>query len=313
MSVMSPGARRNRTIHTDRSGAESKGLATVYLLPMAKPVPRAWSEALEGWKIHMRASGHPETTIESRIQHLSVFARGSGCLDPWTVTTNEIIEWTGRQAWANETRRGRRQSFIAFYRYGLAAELIDESPAEELPRVKPSPPNPRPIPFDIYRDALLRGTRRERLILRLAAEAGMRRTEIALVHQQDLLRDLDGWSLHVHGKGNKRRLVPLNRSLAIAVRDACEASGGWALPGKIDGHMSPQYVGILASRLLPDPWTLHTLRHAFATELLWSGENLRTIQELLGHASVATTERYTQVKDKAKRAAVDALHVRHAG
>lgn len=308
-----PKAGRNRTIHTARGGLTAGRAARLYVLPMARPLNGAWATALEGWVVHMRAAGHPDTTIRTRVENMTVFARAAGCPDPWAVTTQDILDWTGRQAWAQETRRGRRQSFIAFYRYALTTGKIECSPAETLPRVKPAPPSPRPVPLSVYRDAMARATDRERLILRLAAEAGMRRTEISLVHARDIVEDLDGWSVLVHGKGGKRRLVPLNRSLAIAVRRACATGGGWAFPGDDNGHLSARYVGKLATRLLDEDWTLHTLRHAFATELLWSGENLRTIQELLGHASVATTERYTRVRDGAKRAAVDALLERHAG
>lgn len=288
-------------------------LAPVYVLSMTRGLSRAWAQALDGWMPYMRTSHLAETTIKARVDHMSLFARVGGVEDPWAVTESDIIEWTGRQAWGQETRRGRRNSFIAFYRYGVRRGHITESPAEYLPRVRPAAPSPRPVPLEVYRAALDRADARETVILRLAAEAGMRRSEISLVHSRDLIQDLDGWSIHVHGKGRKRRLVPLNKSLALLVRATCAATGGWLLPGDIDGHMSAQYVGKLAARLLDEHWTLHTLRHAFATELLWDGTDLRTIQELLGHASVATTERYTQVKDGAKRAAVDALRARHTG
>src|SRR5699024_4559569 len=102
---------------------------------------------------------------------------------------------------------------------------------------------------------------RERLILRLAAELGLRRTEIALVHQRDMTEDLDGWSLLVHGKGDKERLLPLINSLSIALRTATLASGGWAFPGGDAGHLSPRYIGTLISRILPPGVTLHQLRH----------------------------------------------------
>lgn len=280
---------------------------------MDRAVSAAWLGALTEWVIYLRASGHAETTIRTRVENMRVFARAAGFTDPWTVTAHDIITWMGQQAWMQETRRGRRQTFVAFYAFGVERGYITASPAAALPRVKPAPARPRPAPLQVYRNALSRADSRETLILRLAAEAGLRRGEIAVIHERDIFEDLDGWSLTVHGKGGKRRVVPLNRSLALALRMACRVGGGWALPGDINGHLSTKYVGILATRLLDDDWTLHTLRHAFASELLWQGTDLRSIQELLGHASLATTERYTKPRDGAGRAAVELLRDRHAG
>ncbi|UPU89749.1 tyrosine-type recombinase/integrase [Demequina sp. TMPB413] len=136
---------------------------------------------------------------------------------------------------------------------------------------------------------------------------------MALVHARDLVHDAGGWTLTVHGKGAKDRDVPLNPSLALAIRKACLAGGGWCFPGSDHGHLSPRWVGKLLTRALPNPWTAHTLRHAFGTELLRLGVDLRTIQYLLGHSSVATTQRYTKPADDAPRAAITALRDRYAG
>ena len=75
-----------------------------------------------------------------------------------------------------------------------------------------------------------------------------------------------------------------------AVRLAC--GGGWMLPGQINGHLSARRVGELAAEALPAPWTLHTLRHRFATRAYDATGDLVTVSRLLGHASVATTQRY---------------------
>jgi integrase/recombinase XerC len=75
-------------------------------------------------------------------------------------------------------------------------------------------------------------------------------------------------------------------------------------PGAEDGHLTPQHVGKLMARALPDHWTAHTLRHRFATRAYRGSRNLRAVQVLLGHSSVATTERYTAVEDDEIRAAM---------
>lgn len=179
------------------------------------------------------------------------------------------------------------------------------SPAQRLAPVKPSEPRPRPIPERLYRNAIDRADRRTRLILRLAGEMGLRRAEIAQVHARDLIEDLDGWTLVVHGKGDKDRDVPLPPHLAAEIRWTCKA--GWMLPGDYFGHLSPRWVGKLATRLLPDQWTIHTLRHRFSTISYRLDRDLMTLRDTLGHSSVATTQRYIKVADAAKRQLVTSV------
>lgn len=74
-----------------------------------------------------------------------------------------------------------------------------------------------------------------------------------------------------------------------------EGPNGWVFPGNVNGHLSPRWVGTLATRVLPEPWTLHTLRHRFATVAYNAGtKDLVAVQHALGHKSITTTQRYTQ-------------------
>ena len=217
------------------------------------------------------------------------------------MTGEQLIAWAARQKWARETRRSVYYSARSLFGYLHASGRIEGSPAAALPRVKATEPLPRPTPEVIYRTALADVTeRRVRVALRLAAEAGLRRTEVSLVHADDLQPDLLGWTLIAHGKGGKDRRVPLEDDLAREV--AVQADGGWLLPGRIDGHLSGAYVGKLVARALPGVWTMHTLRHRFGT-LAADGGDLIAVQRLLGHASVATTQRYVLRPDDALRRA----------
>jgi integrase/recombinase XerC len=137
----------------------------------------------------------------------------------------------------------------------------------------------------------------------LAAQAGLRCVEVSRVHTDDIVQDFEGWSLHVLGKGGRRRVVPLTRRLALELR---ALPRGYAFPGKIDGHLSAAYVSKLVSRALPDGVTAHMLRHRFASRAyVGAGRDIRAVQELLGHSSVATTQVYTKVPDGALRAGVE--------
>lgn len=150
----------------------------------------------------------------------------------------------------------------------------------------------------------MRASPRERIMLRLAAEVGLRRGEVAVAHTRDIMEDLVGRSLVVHGKGGRTRIVPLPHSLGVALSTIPE---GYFFPGQDDGHLSPRYVGKLIRDLLPDQWTMHTLRHRFATRLYAHTRDLLGVQGMLGHATPTTTRRYVQWDTSRMRTAVDEL------
>ena len=126
-------------------------------------------------------------------------------------------------------------------------------------------------------------------MVHLAARAGLRRGEIARVQRDDVTRDLVGWSLLVHGKGGRERLVPLVGDLAVMLR---ERPDGFIFPGDDGGHLSAPRVGELVSEVLPSGWTCHTLRHYFATNAYRATHDLLVVQRLLGHAKPETTAGY---------------------
>ena len=138
-------------------------------------------------------------------------------------------------------------------------------------------------------------------MMRLAAEAGLRRAEVAQLHVRELL-DIDGPALLVHGKGGKTRMVPISDLLAAMLRDSA-AGDGYLFPNGHGGHLSAGHVGKLVQRALPPEWTMHTLRHRYATRVYRGSHDIRAVQTLLGHASVLTTQRYAAIADDEIRAA----------
>jgi integrase/recombinase XerC len=269
---------------------------------------QAWIDEVEAYLGHQKAGGKPETTRRARRDHLYHLARRVEVATPWALTGRMLVEYSMMQDWAKETRRSRRATFLSFWRWGVADGRCDTVVAEELPRIPATTPRPRPAPDNVYREALLRARPRETLMLRFSAEVGMRRSEVAQIHTRDLLDDLVGWSLVVHGKGDKERLMPLPGSLARAMQDA---EPGYLFPGNWGpGHLSPAYVGKLVRNLLPDGWTMHTLRHRFGTRAYALKSDLLLVQELLGHASPATTRRCVELDRKRHRALVDELEQR---
>ena len=87
--------------------------------------------------------------------------------------------------------------------------------------------------------------------------------------------------------------MPITVTLTMAIGDHCE--WGFLFPGQIDGHISPGWAGTVISRLMPDGASMHALRHRFASKGYAGTRNRRAVQDALGHAGVATTERYTSV------------------
>ncbi|MGQ4576138.1 tyrosine-type recombinase/integrase [Dermabacteraceae bacterium P7006] len=270
----------------------------------APAVPSAWHALIVEWRSHLQAAALSPNTIRARLEHINHLARRGPWDSPADVTGPALVEWFASQTWAVETRRGRRNTYLSFWRWLIDTGRADTSPAAALPVVHTTTPLPRPIPEDTLSSAKA-ASRDERVtvILRLAAEAGLRRAEIAQVHNNDLVQDLTGWSLLVRGKGGKQRIVPLSPALALLVR-ARTSRYGYLLPGNDNGHLSARYVGKLATRAIPGGWTLHTLRHRFATRAYQHQHDVFTVQRLLGHASPATTQRYVALDSSGLRATV---------
>lgn len=274
-------------------------MATISLM-----VCSVWMQVIDSFILTQAAAGAPATTQRARRDHLMHLARRVD-VDPAEVTGDMLLSYVAGQTWANETRRGRRSTFRKFWSWGLTAGYLTIPAADSLPVVKAGAPSPRPCPDGAYQRALMKARPRERLMLRLSAELGLRRAEVAQIHERDIADDLGGVSLRVHGKGNKERTVPLPAGLAIELTEACKH--GFAFPGDEAGHLSPRWVGKLITRLLPPELTMHTLRHRFASRAWSSGVDIWVLQSILGHASSDTTRRYVAIPQTAERAAIEGM------
>lgn len=280
--------------------------------PQPLPPPPSWAPHIDAHLAHLRAGGRPTTTLGLRRYQLVRAARALGP-NPWSVTTADIEAWAATQDWSNETRRSFRSALRGFYRWAVAAGLADHDPAAALPSVRPSEPAPHPASQSAWTSALLAADPRALLMVRLAGELGMRRGEVAQVHANDVVDDLLGWSLRVHGKGGKIRVLPMPDDLAREVQRACRAGGGYAFPGRINGHLSAPRVGRIVSGLLPEGVSMHALRHRFATLAHGVDHDLLVVQALLGHASVETTRRYVLTDPAALRRTIQAVRGGAAG
>lgn len=267
-------------------------------------IPDQWAREIASWRTAMRAMRLTAQTIELRSCHIRRLARAGLAENPWAVERSELLEWVGEHNWGRETARTVRSSLRRFWTWGLTTGRTDANIADVIPRVRPEQPRPRPADSDVVASALRAADPRVALMLRLATELGMRRGEVAQVHpERDLARDGLGRSLIVHGKGERERVLPLPDDLADQL---FATSTGYLFPSPTGGHLSAHWVGTLVSRALADGTTMHQLRHLCATEIHSRTHDVRLVQELLGHASLATTQRYLAVDDAQVRAAVNA-------
>lgn len=268
-------------------------------------LPAAWGAAIDGWLTWLIAAGTSPATRRTRRAHVRSVARELGAQHPRDVTTTDLLSILGRAGYSIEHRRGLRASLGSFYRWCSTSGAVDTNPTLTLPSVRAATGAPKPATDEIWRHILDTADSRTRLMARLACEAGLRRAEVACVHSDDLIHGIDGAELIVHGKGNKQRVLPITVTLAAELAKT-SPFGGFLFPGKIDGHISPDRVGHLVSRVMPRGWSMHKLRHRFATRGYAGTGNLRAVQEALGHASVATTQRYTAVASREIRAVSEA-------
>lgn len=297
--------------------ANSRSSETVLTFPsmnsgVAKAIPSEWSDIIRGYLVAQSAAGRPRTTVATRRGHLARMARELHA-PPAAVTADMLVDWFGSDTnthWATETRRGYRNTIRGFFQWAYRDGRLTADLSEALEKVKASKPSPRPAPDTVWTSALLAADRRVTVMLRLAAEGGLRRGEVARVHTTDLTYSVQGAQLLVHGKGDKLRIIPINDGLAALIdlgaagHTPGTSPNGWLFPGADDGHLSPRWVGKLCTKVMPGIWTMHKLRHRFAAKVYRGSRNLRALQVLLGHESVATTEIYTPVDDDEIRAAM---------
>jgi site-specific recombinase XerD len=211
----------------------------------------------------------------------------------------------------------------SFSRWALRAGLRSDDPTLPIQWPKRTKPAPRALSQSELRQLFkaimvpegLTAQRqimwcRNRRVIFLMLFAGLRISEAAALRWRDV--DLEGRYLVVRdGKGGKDRSVPLHPILLAELTAVPPHRPNWAVAGKVDGSgMTVKSMAHIFERWLPERGltiSAHQLRHSFATELLRKRADIREIQELLGHESLETTQRYLALDPERLRAAVELL------
>jgi integrase/recombinase XerC/integrase/recombinase XerD len=300
--------------------------------PDAKPSD-SWSEVLKLFDADLRRRGAAEKTRRAYGVDIGQFA--SWCatheLQPAGVSLRAMRRFAAAlsEGGAAPTTVGRKlASLRAFYRCLREHGLVEQNPADLLSTPKRASRLPRVLkPGDVsgLLDRIGATTPlqlRDRAMFEIAYACGLRAEEIVALDLSS--PDFDGEQLRVEGKGSKTRFVPTGEPALRALASYLERGR----PALAAGDEEPALLLSKSGRRLSTSdvrrrlrvWTTrsglagapspHALRHSFATHLLEGGADLRAIQELLGHASISTTQVYTRVESARLRQAYLSSHPR---
>jgi integrase/recombinase XerC len=283
-------------------------------------------------RYNRNASAHTIRAYDTDLTQLVTFLAAEGGSKPSEVVVGHFTLDGIRGFLADQHRRGlsrssagrRLAALRTFARYLVREGLIVEDPTvlvgaprreqtlpahlatEEMDRLLSAP------------DASTAAGRRDQAVLELFYASGLRLSELVDLDLTDV--NLSSRIVRVRGKGGKERLVPFNRTAAEAMRTMMADRGGLPGPGGTSrggagrhakirhplflnqrgGRLTTRSVDRIVRRYVREAAIArgispHALRHTFATHLLQSGADLRAIQELLGHARIGTTQRYTHL------------------
>jgi integrase/recombinase XerC len=286
--------------------------------------------------LHVERAASPHT-LKGYREDLETFLQyfreaDDSCPDPAELTAVELRGYLAalhEAGYAKTSIARKLASLRSFYRFGQREAWIDHNPAKALR----NPRKTRKLPHFLTTTEvgkLLAAPPsdqtlglRDRAILETLYSAGLRVSELVGLNDGDL--DFEQGIVRVRGKGRKERIAPLGSY-------ATRALGRWLKVRKLSaeeptGREAPVFVNRFGSRLtarsvgrmlekhlqhagLDDRTSPHTLRHSFATHLLDRGADIRSVQELLGHKSLETTQIYTHVSTSNLRAAYEKAHPR---
>ncbi len=303
-----------------------------------------FAQAIERFGLHLRAerSLSPHTT-RAYLSDLRQFASAVGAKAPGALRSDDVRRFLAERHGRTEPASLSRKlaALRAFFRFLVREGVIAADPSAGIPAPRTPRRLPRPLAVDDCQVLMTasgasapraaseasaeRSELRDRAIVELLYGAGLRVGELVALDVRDV--DLTRGEVRVLGKGGKERVVPL----PAAAREALSA---WLAPRRRPGVLGePLFVALRARRGersrrldprdvrrrlaqralaagLSDRVHPHRLRHSYATHLLDMGADLRAIQELLGHTSLSTTQKYTAVSAERLIAVYDRAHPR---
>jgi tyrosine recombinase XerC len=229
----------------------------------------------------------------------------------------KYVVFLKQNKYSDRTIARKISSFRVFFKYLVQQELIDSNPAEyvQIPKLK------KKLPDFLFFEEIIKLidsfkednaiTKRDQVIVELLYGTGMRVTELSDLNLKDI--NLEDDTIRVLGKGSKERIVPFSKPVKEAIKKYIEQRGqipkknyrqsisnkalfinniGKRISARSIRRIINKYIRIACINKKISP---HVFRHTFATHLLNGGADLRSVQELLGHESLSTTQIYTHI------------------
>jgi integrase/recombinase XerC/integrase/recombinase XerD len=305
------------------------------------PLPKDLS-VLDRFLMSMRHAGAADKTINAYrrdCRQFLIFVMEAGGSFPAQVDyrfLRRYAAWLSREGYEKSSINRKLSAVRGLFRFCLSEKLIESNPADSLSSPKQSRKLPtvlRPSEVIAFMEAIDTDTTlgiRDRAIFELLYACGLRSEEVVNLYPEDI--DFEEEEIRVTGKGNKTRLVPVGEIALRAVRIYLKR----ARPLLINGNNGVKYekpakaslflsvrgkqlgtsdirrrtIKYVRSAAVKTGTSSHVFRHCFATHLLEGGADLRAVQELLGHASISTTQRYTHVSGAHLRRVYENSHPR---
>ena len=293
---------------------------------MTPDAKKRLAEFFQHLKVEKRASEHTLNSYQRDISQLITFC-----------STNKIQQWNQvqvidiRNHIANRHRKGlssksvqRELSAIrSFYNFLLRKKLLDSNPAQHVRAPKQERKLPKVLDVDQMFGLLEKSPDsvleiRDLAMFELFYSSGLRLSEMAALELDDI--DLAEQSLRVrHGKGEKQRDLPIGSKAVAAIKKWLEyrpeTSEKALFTSNKGRHLSHRNIQLRLDRWckkigLPEHVHPHMLRHSFASHLLESSQDIRAVQELLGHSNISTTQIYTHLDFQHLAEVYDATHPR---
>lgn len=299
-----------------------------------------FQQAVDRFLIHLRLSrGVSEHTLRGYLADLQGFVKV--VLEKEPLLLEEIAKRMIRRYLAHlheqkasvRTVLRRLSALRSFYKFAMREKLVNENPMEEIDSPKREKKLPVSIEYSQIQhlfeqpDISTYLGMRDRAIMELMYSSGLRLSEIVGLNKRDL--DIKSLQLNIFGKGKKQRIAPITKTAADWIwkylqhperrldfaDHKAEADPAAIFLNRWGRRISARsvdrnFAAYLTASGLSEHITPHTIRHTIATHWLEHGMDLKTIQILLGHASLATTTIYTHVSSRLKREVYDKTHPR---